>query len=286
VSTNCPRVVVIIPVYGNWEDTVQCLTALESQTTRDFQVLIADDGSPTPPPVDSHAFKQARYMKNEHVGFGPNCNRAAQQAIALGATHLLFLNNDTSFGPNFMEQWIRRASEMPQVILGPMIYWARHPGRIWFSGGRLTVFTPFVRSKRHFDKVTKVDTITGCVMLLPSGAWTALGGFDPKYAMYFEDLDLTLRAKENGIQTYVLPDQELYVLHHVSGSFRGSDLWRKQYFMLTSSLIFIRSHYRGIRKLICFGLSCAHLAITTLRSLPEFPNPRLLWRAAVRGFSD
>jgi GT2 family glycosyltransferase len=278
-------VFVIIPVYGNWEDTINCLTALESQTTEDFQVLVADDGSPTPPPTGIGQLKRVSYMKNEHAGYGSNCNHAARQAVALGATHLLFLNSDTNFQAGFMEYWIRRAAEMPNAILSPLIYWSRYPSRIWSSGGRFTVFTPFVRSRSCFARVTEVDTVTGCALLVPVDAWTTLGGFDAKYQMYFEDFDLTLRAKGKGIPTYVIPDPELRVMHHVSGSFREAGAWEKHYFMLTSSLIFIRTHYRGVRKSVCFVLSGAHLAITTILSLPEMPKPRLLWSALVRGFS-
>ncbi len=255
-SANGTRVFVIIPVYGNWEDTVECLRALESQTTRDFRVLVADDGSPTPPPSVIHQFPLVLYMKNEHAGYGSTCNQAAQRAIALGATHLLFLNSDTSFTSGFMGNWMRRVAEIPEAILSPLIYWSRYPTRIWSSGGRFTVLTPFVRSRKYFGQVTEVDVVTGCAFLVPVGPWTTLGGFDAKYRMYFEDFDFTLRAKENGIRTYVVPDPELRVMHRVFGSFRGA-VWGKHYLMLTSSLIFIRTHYRGMEKPVCFALSAA-----------------------------
>jgi GT2 family glycosyltransferase len=285
METSGIRIFVIIPVYGNWEDTIECIEALASQSIPDFQILIADDGSPTPPPPAIGQSKRARYTRYEHSGFGSTCNRAAQQAIGLGATHLLLLNSDTTFGQGFMECWLRRAAAMPSAILGPLIFWASEPGRIWSSGGKLTVLTPFVRSRTRFEQVTPVDTVTGCALLVPSAVWTALGGFDPKYIMYFEDFDFTLRAKKRGVLTYILPDPELHVLHHVSGSFRGGGVWKKHYLMLTSSLLFIRSHYRGLRKPLSIALSFAHLGITTILSLPALPKPRPLWTALVQGFS-
>lgn len=284
MSTPDALIFVIVPVFGNWDDTLQCLAALESQSATNFQILIADDGSDTPPPAAIHHFSRARYIRYENAGFGANCNRAAREAIAAGATHLLFLNSDTTFGPRFMEQWIRRVREIPGGIMSPLIYWAHNPGQVWSSGGKLTVFTPFCRSRASYGAVTEVDTVTGCAILVPVDGWNALGGFDPRYTTYFEDFDLTLRAKTIGIRTYVLPDPELNVLHHVSGSFRNT-VWRKHYLMLESSLIFIRSHYRGVPRTICFVLSAAHLAITAIRSLPKLPRPRLLWRAIARGLS-
>ena len=103
---------------------------------------------------------------------------------------------------------------------------------------------------------------------------------------YFEDFDLTLRAKCKGIRTYVLPEPALRVWHKVSGSFQEAGIWRREYRMLTSSLIFIRNHYRGARKWLRLGLKCAHIAAIIVLSLPKLPNPALLWRAVHDGLSE
>jgi len=280
-----PVICVIVPVYGNWEDTLECLKALELQSNTGFQILIADDGSPVPPPPEIHELKRTRYFRAENVGFGRNCNRAASKAIAEGATHLLFLNSDTKVGPDFMDRLLSRITELPDAILSPVTYWASDPGRIWSSGGKATLLTPFIRSRKHFDAVTEVEVVTGCAILVPTSAWRMLGGFDANYSMYFEDFDLALRAKGKGIRIFVVPDRELNVLHRVSGSFRGTRVWTKHYLMLTSTLIFIRTHSRGLRKALGLMLAGAHLAVTALVSLPELPRPKLLWTALVQGFS-
>lgn len=279
------RLFIIIPIYGNWEDTLDCLGALESQSTTHFRVLLADDGSPSPPPAAVHAFEFSEYIRDEHRGFAANCNRAARVAIERGATHLLFLNSDTVFPFNFVEKWLLTLATVPDAILSPLVYWFREPSKIWFSGGNLTVWTPFFRLRRSYRETTEVDLVCGCALLAPAGAWRELGGFDEKYVTYFEDFDFTLRAKRRGIRTYVVPEPGLGVRHKVSGSFRGSGIWRRQYRLLTSSLIFIRSHYRGIDKWLCLGLQCAHLSVVILLNFPELPKPRLLWRAVVEGLS-
>ena len=280
-----PSLFVIIPVYGNWDDTVACVAALKRQTTSDFVTFVADDGSPTPAPEGLRTDPSLHYFRRENVGFGANCNRAAQQAILLGATHFLFLNNDTSFGPDFIRGWQARAAQLPGSILSPLVFWSANPNRIWSSGGRLSIWTPFVRSRARFDKLTEVDTVTGCALLVPATAWKQLGGFDAAYGMYFEDFDLTLRAKQLGIKTFIVPDRPLFVWHHVSASFRGRRLWQKHELMMESALIFIRRHYFGAAKPVCLALSGAHLAITTLLSLPQVPRPMRLWNALSRGLS-
>ena len=272
----------IVPAYGNWPDVEHCLKLLESQDTHDFRILIADDGSPERPPEAVR--NSSGYVRDENAGFGANCNRAARIAIAGGATHLLFLNSDTTFGTGFLSGWHSLTARMPEAILGPLIYYSSKPGVIWSSGGKLTMFTPFVRSRREFVEITEVDTMTGCAMLVPAEAFTALGGFDPAYFMYFEDFDLTLRAKAAGVRSYIAPGLELRVWHHVSGSSREG-VWRKHEWMAESTLIFIRRHYQGVSKGLCIGLSFLHLALTAALALPALPRPKRLWNALSRGFS-
>jgi len=280
------RLHVIIPVYNNWEDTVECLQLLQAQSNKQFQVMIADDGSPSPPPPSIHCFAFAEYMHISNRGFAANCNAAASEALARGATHLLFLNNDTSFSSGFMECWLRTVAATPDAILSPMVYWFRNPSEVWYSGGDLTTWTPFFKLRRHYRERTKVDIVSGCALLVPAELWRRLGGFDEQYRMYFEDLDLSLRAKAMGNRACIVPDDELKVRHKVSGSFRGAGTWPQQYLQISSRLIFVRRHYHGLNKCICLGLCCAHLAALLLLSLPEFPKPSLLWRSIVEGFRE
>jgi len=277
------RLHVIIPVYDNWEDTLACLRMLAVQSSMQFQVTIADDGSPSPPPEQIHSFAFANYMRNSNRGFAGNCNIAASEAIARGATHLLFLNNDTSFSSAFIECWLRTVATIPDAILSPMIYWFNKPSKVWYSGGAFTIWMPFLKLRREYRERTEVDIVSGCALLAPAVEWRRLGGFDERYRMYFEDVDLSLRAKAAGSRVYIVPDNDLKVLHKVSGSFRGAGTWRQEYLLMTSRLIFIRTHYRGLKKYVCLGLSCVHLAAVVLLSLPEFPKPRLLWRSIVDG---
>lgn len=277
------RLFVIVPVYGNWSDTLDCLEMLASQTTRDFQVLIADDGSPQPAPPEIHAFPFAVYLRNEHCGFGKNCNRAAMIALERRATHLLFLNNDTAFSAHFIDAFIAAALDRPGAILSPMVYWFSAPSEVWYSGGPFTIWTPFFGMRRNYRETTEVDIVCGCAMLVAARTWAELDGFDSVYNTYFEDLDLCLRAKRKGIRTYVVAGESLKVRHKVGGSFRAVGAWPQQYLLLESGLIFIRRHYSGIRKWLCLGLSFARLSVVIVRNLPKLPDPRRLRESLRRG---
>lgn len=280
------RFFVIIPVYGNWVDTIETLRALAKQECRNFRVLIADDGTPSEAPPEIHSFGFAEYLKKPNLGFGGNCNRAANIAIQQGATHLLFLNNDTEFSPEFIGTWLNTVQRLPHAIISPLIYWFDKPDSIWFSGGKMSLFTPYVRLSQAFSETTLVDIVCGCTLLVPVKEWMQLRGFDENFVVYFEDFDLTLRAKSAGISTYVVPDPQLRVWHKVSGSFRGNRVWKQQYHMLASRVLFIRRYFRGVERGLSYGLTVLHLMAMIAERLPQLPNPRLLWRAATRGASE
>jgi GT2 family glycosyltransferase len=280
------RLFIVIPVYGNWVDTLATLKALEVQDTAAFRVLIADDGSKEPAPPEIHQFPFAEYDKQPNAGFGGNCNRAARRVIAQGATHILFLNNDTEFSPQFVSSWLRTIAQHPDAIISPNIYWFSQPQSVWYSGGKMSVLTPFVRLAHEFRETTPVDIICGCAMLVPVDAWNRLGGFDERFVVYFEDFDLCVRAKQANIPVLVAAAPELRVWHKVSGSFRGDRAWNQQYFLLASRLRFIRLHFRTPARLLCYALTIPHLMVMCVNSLPAKPNLRRLWAAAAQGLAE
>ena len=118
-----------------------------------FSVILADDGSPDPPPAEVHSFPFVRYVRGPHAGFAANCNRAARIALTQSATHLLFLNNDTAFNPRFIGAWLQTARELPDALVGPLIYWHHDPNSVWFSGVR--EFRPTSSSIGTFRYVTR-----------------------------------------------------------------------------------------------------------------------------------
>jgi len=277
------RLFIVIPVYGNWTDTLATLRALEAQDCSRFRVLIADDGTPAEPPPEIHSFAFATYVRNPHAGFAANCNRAARIAMEEGATHLLFLNSDTHFSPEFVGGWLRTITELPNAVVSPVVYWFRKPQEVWYSGGKMTMLTPFVRLAREFSRTTPVDIVCACVLLVPVEEWGRLHGFDERFAVYFEDLDLSLRAKALGIPIFVAADRNLRVWHKVAGSFPGGDGWDREYHLLPSRLLFIQRHFHGPKRLLCFAMTGLHLMAKVFERAPEVPSPKLLWKAVARG---
>jgi GT2 family glycosyltransferase len=277
------KLCIVIPVYGNQADTHDCLRMLAAQSSLDFEVIVADDGSVEPIPDWVVDFHFVIWRCGPHRGFASNCNGGAREALSRGATHVLFLNNDTSFGTEFVASCLRQIARLPAAILSPLIYSFAEPSSVWYSGGRRGVSVPFFRMTREFRGITEVDIVCGCAMLVPASAWRALEGFDERFRMYYEDFDLCLRAGKLGFRLYVTPDTALVVRHKISRSFTRR--WNKHYRMITYRYVFIRRHYRGWAKYACLLLTVPQLAVTISQNLPELPGWGTLWAAIREGLS-
>ena len=73
------------------------------------------------------------------------------------------------------------------------------------------------RSINDRDIVWDPPIVSGCFMLFRTDVLKKLGGFDPRYFLYFEDYDLSLRTHEVARVAYV---PSVHVLHHGGGAAR------------------------------------------------------------------
>lgn len=265
------RLAVIVPAFGNWGDTRECLSQLAAQAGGTTLLFLADDGSPEPPPAAVTGIERLIYLRGTHGGFAVNCNRATAEAIRRGATHVLFLNNDTVVGRRFIAGWLAAIRIHPAAIMSPVITGADAPTRIWHSGGRKTIWAPFMRQRRGYTTTAPVDLVCGCCLVVPASAWLTLGGFDEAFAMYFEDFDFTLRARRSGIDVLLVPDVDLAVGHKVSGSFRG-DPWHKERLLLRGRRLFTSRHYSGLAAAAVRALEGPFLLWRLVANLPAVPD--------------
>lgn len=279
------RLALIMPVFENWGDTIECLGMLAAQTSNDFHLYLADDGSTEPPPEAVSTYGFATYIRKEHSGFAATCNAAVEIAHSAGYSHVLLLNNDTAFGPSFIQMWLTKITFFPESIMSPMIYIYDQPNSVWFSGGKRSITVPFFRYRTKFTKQTSVDILTGCVLLVPMQKWISLGGFNENYVTYYEDFDFMLRAKDEGFSAYLVAEPELHVLHKVSRTALRRGKWNRTYRMTTSRLLFINHRYDGGERIACLCLAFPHLLIEAFLNLPEIPNLRLLHKAIKQGFA-
>lgn len=79
--------------------------------------------------------------------------------------------------------------------------------------------SPFDRNVDFFKVKKQVDWVTGAFLLLRKEIYEQVGGFDDRYFMYVEEVDLCFRAKKAGWQVWYLPKWD--ITHYGGASSTG-----------------------------------------------------------------
>lgn len=217
------------------------LASLALATDRPVQVLMADNGSTDGTPQAAlQRYSYARLLATgANLGYGAAINRAVAQFAENGADHefVIVANPDVQWSPGSIDALLDAADHWPRAAaLGPLI---RDPdGAVYPSarhlpslvrGGMHAVFGPIwpgnpwtaaYRQERLEVSERPVGWLSGSCLLVRCSAFADVGGFDERYFMYMEDVDLGDRLGRAGWLNVYVPSAE--VLHH-KGHATGRD---------------------------------------------------------------
>lgn len=227
---------------------------------------------------------------NENTGFGTGCNLAAAHAIAAGAQTLLLLNPDARIGPESVRALVGRLSGEPKAIIAPRI--VDEAGKLWSAGMDVDLETGDMRPwrrRREFPNARTLPWLTGACMLVPVELWTELGGFDDEYFLYWEDVDLSVRAQKLGAELVLVEEA---VAHHAVGATQertrgASKSTTYYYFNIRNRSVFARKNL-DLPTRRRWKKTSIPAAWSVLRrgGRRQFMNPVGPLRAMVRGLRD
>jgi len=196
-------------------------------------VVVIDNGSGDgSPDLVRHEFPAVRLVVNPH---NPGFGAAANQGLELtAAPYVLLLNGDTAVRPGGLEAVAAYLDQHPSVgVLGPRLV---HPdGRLQSSCAnfphpllplvkskgltRLVGRVPVLRDRAldtwSHDAPRQVPWVVGAALAIRRQAFEAVGGFDDKFHLYFEEPDLCRRMLNVGWTTHFAPVTDII---HVEGA--------------------------------------------------------------------
>lgn len=248
-----PKVFVIVVNWNRASDTIECVRSLQDLAYSNFEVVVVDnasvDGSVTALGVEFPDLAVVRNTKN--LGYAEGNNVGVRYALSRDADYVLLLNNDTVVDKDLLHELVRVATSYPGAgLVGPKIYDYGEPTTIWFAGASIdwsTGDSPHLGLGEYdagqFNRVIAVDRLTGCAMMVGREVFERVGLFDPRYFLYYEDVDLCVRAAKAGYKSYCV--QTAKVWHKESSSTnanQGSDL--HAYYHLRNRLLFLHTHFK------------------------------------------
>ena len=257
-----PQVAIIIVHYNSDAETRACLESLKHVKTdaAEFSVVVVDNGSKEvfDAPKSQQPVRTVILRSDTNLGFTSGNNLGIEHAFAnFNPDYICLLNNDTTVDPAFLNHLVSCLEKNTQAALvTPKIYFS--PGRefhtesytkadrgkvIWFAGGSVSWddFRAFHRGVDEvdygqFDQVQSTEFATGCCMLIRRSVLEQFGLFDPRYFLYLEDVDLSLRFRHAGYELLLCPDAKIW--HVNAGSTGGAGSPLQTYYQTRNRLFF------------------------------------------------
>jgi GT2 family glycosyltransferase len=288
VAEKQSKVSIIVLNWNGLDDTIECLESLKKITYQNYEVLVVDNGSEGKE-VEVLRTKFGNYIQlienDKNYGFCEGNNIGIRYALKNEVDYILLLNNDTIVAPDFLSELVKVVQSDPKIgLAGPKIYYYREPNKIWFAGGKISLFSKSsvqgfnLIDKGQFDKVDYVDFVSGSCMLIKRSVLEAVGLLDPIYFFSMEDVDICLRATKAGYQIVFVPSSMIWHKVFVSG-IRNPNI---MYYSSRNAIIFARKHYRVFKKAAIRTIVATVIELIT-RSI-RYRNGRILW-TMIRGLS-
>lgn len=253
---------VIIVSYNSRSFIRDCLRPFAG--VGDLEVVVVDnnstDGCPT---LVEQEFSFAKVISlKENIGFGRACNIGV---AASGGENVVLMNPDAVALPEVIRDLVKFLSDHPKIgIVGgriidslgrPLQSMGDRPSLIglvldkpltWLAKrmkcqGFLRQLLGQVSSKfRLPEEPEPAAWVSAAFLCCRRAAWDEIAGFDEKFFLYFEDVDLCLRASKAGWEVYHIPHT---VIQHKSGASFGGDLHEQKKFYCASQNYFFRKYH-------------------------------------------
>jgi GT2 family glycosyltransferase len=206
-----------------------------------------------------------RVVENDRPqGFAANANRGF---AATSGDWVLLANPDAVPSPGAVEALLAVAAARPRCgIAGPTMLYADgswQPSRRRFPtvGGTIVrrtplrlLFPPFERQRSHYllderpSEPVEADWMLGAFLLLRRRMLDELGGFDPGFRLYGEDIDLCYRAAKAGWERWYVP--AAVVRHEYAAVIDKRFLTRRTLWHWRGILRFVRKHPERLKAIV------------------------------------
>ncbi|MCK6210813.1 glycosyltransferase family 2 protein [Georgenia sp. EYE_87] len=231
-------VTAIIVNFNTSKDVLTCVDSLFAAGVQDV-VVVDNHSNDTDQQLEAiqRSGSMVRvYRLPANVGFGAGINRGFALAGDLKSEDYIWIVNPDLRVSEESAMELQAALNSGWDIVSPVIFTGNKDApRVWYAGGYMNVrkglSQPLADLPRNFGPVP-VSFITGAAPMLKVETWEDLGGFREDLFMYWEDADLSLRAKDRGLKLAVVPAATAW--HDVGGSQGGGSGKSKLYYYYMS----------------------------------------------------
>ncbi len=269
-ATTSGKKLTVSVVSGSSKENLElCLASLKTAATElDCHVTVTDNCSAWDVASTVIAyFPDATIRQNERpLGFGENHNNAL---LAATDDYALIINDDLELRPDAINALLAAAEARPTgAAFGPLLFPQSWDAQWITAGGRLGEALPkpiitscsmviraslgdgFIRGflARRTQQTAPTDCqrsyISGACCLVRRSFVTAHGLYDPEFYMYFDDIDLGTRIRQNGHECWQVATANV---RHLEGGSFSSRTWG---WMMASARRYAWKHHGILVRLV------------------------------------
>ncbi|MBA3267626.1 MAG: glycosyltransferase [Acidimicrobiia bacterium] len=240
---------VVVVNYRGASDTVECLRAFEADVDWPpdrLELIVVDNGSGDGSAEQIRAAAPGAVLVEspENLGFAGGCNLGVERA---SGEYVGLLNNDARPDRHWISAAVDAFAGQPTIaaVASKVLDWEGctidyvDGSLAWFGMGyKREVGQPETGA---YDDDTDVLFATGAAMFVRADTWREVGGFDERYFMFYEDVDLGWRLNLLGHRVRYVAGSVAYHRHHASMRAYGS--WREHFLLERNALFTLYKNY-------------------------------------------
>jgi len=274
-----PTLSIVIVNWNAGQQLSDCIKSIRHATLVSFTlalvVIVDNDSSDNSLTGIEQLDITTRVIKNTiNKGFGAACN---QGAALTNSEFILFLNPDTQLFKDSLIKpldFMRQTSHSNIGICGIRLVdekgytstsAARFPSFRIIAGKTLgltklfpSIFPAHLMTATDLKESALVDQVIGAFFLIRSDVFNQCNGFDERFFVYYEEVDLSLRAKQLGYSSYFLSEVSAY---HKGGGCSERVKATRLFYSLRSRILYAQKHYTKVEFLALLALTTIELPL-------------------------
>lgn len=259
-----PLVWILVLHWRGLNFTRACLDSVQKLTYQNYKVLLVDNGS------DEHdgeklakEFPEVTLLSlTENFGFAGGCNRGMEYCLANGADFIWLVNNDAKVAPDSLSILVEQAkTDQKAGALGGAVVDSLTAQEKHIEASRGTINFRSAKTKVVSQPVAEpvyCDWLHGSNLLLRATTLGAVGLFDERYFLYFEDTELCHRINLKGWKCLFVPDA--FIEHLGSASTQDSRKHWRSYYYIRNRFLFFNTYLKGAAALPATFNMLTHVA--------------------------
>lgn len=245
-------------VIVNWNsgNTLQnCLESFNDNLSEAIdKIIVFDNDSSDGSEKCVNSQDKAELIRSKcNLGFAKACNKAAEYG---NAEWILFLNPDTKLPGGLVSKLLIKLKSLDSIVGALGVQLIDENGSIVRSCTKLPSFSEFVLHSFGIDRIfpqlgftmqswnhkdtMHVGHVMGSFYVIRRNLFTKLAGFDERFFLYLEDLDLSMRCAKTGAKILFYADLRVM---HIGGGCSRQIKARRLFYDLQSRVIFARIHF-------------------------------------------